>query len=475
MKTGLFTKLIGLFFFTISCVNNKHEGVAKDSNDVDSSIIIRTSSSDTLATGKIITKVVCKEDLSQSYSLYIPSKNNNETLAVIYFFDPHGDGSLPLVKYKTLADSFHFILVGSNNSKNGNDMSTSQNIWNILSDDIKKRLAINTNRIYICGFSGGAKVATYIALNHPEIKGVIANGAGLPDINHAGNFRFSFTAVTGYGDMNMTDLVAINNELAKTKARHRIIFFDGIHEWAPENTMGIAFAGLQFDAMREKLIAVNDVFINNYITQSKKRIIAFLKENHYLDAERESELSINMLDGLTNEVNWFIEKHASIQNNPIYKKQWQANENLFATEQNIKAVYEQQFQQGDMAYWEKTIKDVQLKAKAKTAEGAMYQRLQAYLSLAFYSISNQFITAGKDDEAAYFVSLYKKADPTNSEAWYFSAILDSRSKNAKAAEEDLLEAVKNGFSDKSRLMQQPEFQNPSAHINLSKIESKMKN
>lgn len=475
MKTGLFIKLIVLSFCTIACVNHKHDEVAKNSNDIDSSIIIRTSLNDTFASGKIIPKVLCKKDPSQSYSLYIPLENKNETLAIIYFFDPHGDGSLPLVKYKTLADEYHFILVGSNNSKNGNDLATSENIWNILSDDVQRRLAINTNRFYTCGFSGGAKVATYFALNHPEIKGVIANGAGLPDITRTGNFRFSFTAVAGYGDMNMTDLVAINNELAKTQTRHRIIFFDGIHEWAPENTMRIAFAGLQFDAMREKLIAVNDVFINNYITQSKNKILTFSKVNHYLDAERESELSMNMLEGLSKEVNWFIEKDTLIKNNPVYKKQWQANENLFATEQNIKAVYEQQFQQGDIDYWTKTIEELQLKAKAKTAGGEMNQRLLAYLSLAFYTISNELIVAGKNDEAAYFVTIYKKVDPTNSEAWYFSAILDSRSKNAEAAELDLLEAVKKGFSDKSRLIQQPEFQKPSAHIDLSQIESKMKN
>jgi pimeloyl-ACP methyl ester carboxylesterase len=464
-----------LFFCIISCVNDKHQGVAKEGNDIDSSIMIRTSRSDTLETGKIISKVLCKEDPSQSYSLYIPAKNNNETLTVIYFFDPHGDGSLPLVKYKTLADEYHFILVGSNNSKNGIAWPTSEKIWNILSDDIQKRLVINTNRIYTCGFSGGAKVATLIALNHAEVKGVIANGAGMPDITHAGNFQFSFTAVTGYGDMNMTDLVAINNDLANTQTHHRIIFFEGKHEWAPENTMRIAFAGLQLDAMREKLIAFNDLFVNNYITQSKERILTFLKDNNYLYAERESELSINMLDGLTKDVSWFINKEAAIKNNPVYKKQWLVNKNLFATEQNIKAVFDQQFQKEDINYWTKTIKEVQLKAKAKTAEGAMYQRLQAYLSLAFYSISNQLIEAAKNEEAEYFVSLYKKSDPDNSEAWYFSAILDARYHNAKAAEEDLLIAVKNGFSDKTHLMQQPEFQSPEVHINLSEIESKMKN
>jgi len=145
------------------------------------------------------------------------------------------------------------------------------------------------------------------------------------------------------------------------------------------------------------------------------------------------------------------------------------------TEQNIKAVYMEKFQQADMNYWATTIKEVQTKAKAKTATGAMYKRLQAYLSLAFYSISNQLIATNRNSNAQYFVGLYKMADATNSEAWYFSAILNARNNNGKATEADLLKALENGFTDKNRLIQQPEFKNLGTQINLSEIESKMKN
>ena len=66
--------------------------------------------------------------------------------------------------------------------------------------------------------------------------------------------------------------------LDKTQTRHRIIFFDGKHEWAPESTMNIAFAGLQFDAMHEKLIPGDDAFINNFIAGSKKRVADYSKQ-----------------------------------------------------------------------------------------------------------------------------------------------------------------------------------------------------
>ncbi len=474
MKAIHFVRLTILFFYIISCAGKNSGNAAEDINDVDTTIANAVSVADSFKTGQVIARVICKTDAQQSYALYIPANGSNKVLPVVYFFDPHGDGSLPVDKYKALADKYDFIFIGSNNSKNGNDWSTAENIWSTLSGDSQKRLKIDANRIYLCGFSGGAKVATYIGLHQSGIKGVIANGAGLPDLLNAGNFGFSFTAIAGEGDLNMTDLVAITNGLDQTQTRHRIIFFDGIHEWAPENTMDIAFTGWQFDAMETKTIPVNTGLINNYGSNSKKRIDEYAKANNFLKAAQECELSVNMLEGLTSEVNWFKEKDASLKSDPAYKKQLQARQSLLTTEQNLKTEYEKQFQQGDMNYWMKTINDIDTKAKAANAEGAMYKRLKAYLSLAFYSISNQLITGHQDADAQNFVNLYKYIDPTNSEAWYFSAILNARNKNAKATREDLAKAVADGFDDKTRLIQQPEFQQLGNEIDLAAIESKMK-
>jgi hypothetical protein len=340
-----------------------------------------------------------------------------------------------------------------------------------LFDDTQERLKTNSGRICTCGFSGGAKVASYVALHNNNIKGVIAVGAGLPDETPTGNFNFSFTAIAGEGDMNMTDLIAINNEFDKTQTKHRIIFFDGKHEWAPESVMNTAFTGLQFDAMRENIIPKRDMFINTYIAKSRKKIEGYSGANNLIKAERECNLSIAMLDGITGKASWFKAKDSSIMENAAYKKQSEAQQKLFAVEQNWKALYMRQFENGDINSWTKTIEDLQIKSKTKTAEGAMYQRLLAYLSLAFYSISNQLISAHQNNAAHNFVELYKLADPANSEPWYFSAILHARSNNSQAAEADLRKAIVNGFSDKKRLMMQPEFQNK---IDLVKIENSMK-
>jgi pimeloyl-ACP methyl ester carboxylesterase len=427
---------------------------------------------DPFPAGKIIDPVICRSDPSQSYALYIPASGKAARPA-IYFFDPHAVGALPLEKYRSLADAYGFILIGSNNSKNGNDWASAESIWQHLSTDTKDRLKIDKNRIYTCGFSGGAKVAGYVALQHPEVKAVIANGAGMPDGTPAGDFNFSFTAIAGEGDMNMTDLVVFSKELDKGRTRHHLILFDGKHEWAPENTMEPAFAGLQLDAMRRSLIPKDEAFIKSYIVKSKKRLDAHYKNARLIRAGQECLLSISLLEGLSGEMGWFKEKLASLAGDAQYQKQQQAEQELMIREQNTKAEYSRHFQQDDAQYWVTIINDLQIKARAGTVESGMNQRLLAYLSLAFYSYSNQLIGQNENAVARHFVELYKMADPTNPEAWYFSAILHARDNQAKDAEDDLLKAAGDGFRDESRMMQQPEFQNLSPQIDFSRIEAIM--
>lgn len=465
MKALHFIILLFLPFLTICCGGSG----SRYNRDIDSSLALKITGNDTFQKGQIINQVICRSDPSKSYALYIPDGSNNIALPVVYFFDPHADGLLPVNKYKALADSFHFILAGSNNSKNGNDFNDAKNIFEVINEDLQKRMAVNTHRIYLCGFSGGAKVATYLGLHFHEIKGVIASGAGLEEITKALDFKFSFTAITGNGDMNMTDLVSIDKILDNTSTRHRIIFFDGIHEWPSESTMSIAFEGFQFDAMRNNLISKDSVLINRFVIANQKMIIKYEKENDFLKVVEICKLSTEMLDNITNQADWFHKKEDSISHTTSYQKQEEERQNLLQKEENTKTAFQQHFQNEDKKYWTQTITEIKSRSKGKSSNAAMNKRLEAYLSLAFYSLSNRLINQNQNREAEYFVSLYKLADATNSEAWYLSAILNARNNDGIKAKEDLIIAVALGFNDKERLEQQPEFSNGRVTIHWNDI------
>ncbi|WP_343672932.1 hypothetical protein [Chitinophaga sp.] len=398
-------------------------------------------------TGKVIDTVACKADPSQTYALYIPPGNNG---AVIYCFDAHGAGVLPLNNYKTLADKYGYILVGSNNSKNGNDWGTTENIWQALEKDTRARLHIDTSHVYALGFSGGAKVAGYVALNHPGIKAVIVNGAGLPDGTPPADFPFTYTTLAGEGDLNLTDLLGYHMALNKTNTKHHLIPYNGKHEWAPATAMDIAFAGIKAD---------EGAAPPDFMARSRTRMEMDVQSNQFLKAETECRL---LLSYMPND-NFFKNQLDIILSNPAYKTQSQEQMAVLVKEQNTKAAYNANLGTQDTAYWPKTIRSLNAGAQLPSFEGAMNQRLLAYLSLMFYSVSNHYIASHTDDVARHFVDLYELADPTNSEAYYFSAILYARAGDAAHAETALQQAVNNGFKDKVRYEQQPEF----AHIKES--------
>ncbi|MEZ5067122.1 MAG: hypothetical protein R2847_00835 [Bacteroidia bacterium] len=90
-----------------------------------------------------------------SFSIYTPKNfSESHSLPVIYFFDPHADGKLPLEKYRSLADEMNLFLVGCNSSQNGMSMEESGVAASAMITDCSKRMLINTAITNSCRFFG---------------------------------------------------------------------------------------------------------------------------------------------------------------------------------------------------------------------------------------------------------------------------------------------------------------------------------
>src|ERR1700733_6975787 len=88
-----------IFCFSLACGGRPKNETSMVVKGVDTTHIATPPAVDTFATGKIIPRVLCQADTTQSYALYIPASGNKKIYPVVYFFDPHGDGTLPLYKY----------------------------------------------------------------------------------------------------------------------------------------------------------------------------------------------------------------------------------------------------------------------------------------------------------------------------------------------------------------------------------------
>jgi dienelactone hydrolase len=202
--------------------------------------------------GQIIDKVVCANNAAQSYALYLPSGYTpTRKWPILYALDPGARGTLPVERFKEAAEKYGWIVVGSNNSRNG-PLQPSADAWASLWQDTHNRLAIDQGRVYTTGFSGGARMAILFAqLCGDCVAGAIACGAGFPSgIGPSAAMRFSFFGTVGVDDFNFPELKTLEDALLKANIAHRVQVFPGRHDWPPPPVATEAVEWMELEAMK---------------------------------------------------------------------------------------------------------------------------------------------------------------------------------------------------------------------------------
>lgn len=205
-----------------------------------------------LPKGHIVDGVVCAHDPNHSYAVYLPSAYSpDRKWPILYAFDPRARGTVPLERFQEAAERYGWIVVGSNNSRNGS-LQSSVDAWNALVEDTHKRFALDDERVYATGFSGGARAAIYVAAHCRDcIAGVIACGAGFPaGIVPSPALHFAVFSAIGVEDFNVPEVTDLDDALAKAGMMHRIERFDGRHEWAPSFVSVEAVEWMELRAMQ---------------------------------------------------------------------------------------------------------------------------------------------------------------------------------------------------------------------------------
>jgi dienelactone hydrolase len=212
-----------------------------------------------LTLGRIIDDVKCGADLSQSYALYLPSNYSpGRSWPVILAFSPMARGRTPVERFQQAAEKYGYIVAGSNNSRNG-DWTSSTAAIRAMPTDVMARFSIDLKRVYTAGFSGGARVAMHVALSSGKIAGVIACSAGFPDGQAHKKAPFPIFGTAGTEDFNYQEMRRLDRTLTTP---HRLVIFDGSHDWLP-SPLGIeALEWLEIDAMKSGLRPRDEALID---------------------------------------------------------------------------------------------------------------------------------------------------------------------------------------------------------------------
>jgi len=218
---------------------------------------------DSIPRGQIVERIEALNDPSQTYAVYLPSNYTpDRKWPVLYAFDPGARGRVPVERFKEAAEKYGWIVLGSNNSRNG-PWNVVVNAWNAMLTDAHQRFAIDDERSYATGFSGGARVAVRVAVGCKCLAGVMANGAGFPaELVPSPQMHFLFFGAAGVDDFNYAELKSLQEPLTKAGIIHRVQTFAGRHEWPPVSVATAAVEWMELHAIKTGKRPRDEDFIN---------------------------------------------------------------------------------------------------------------------------------------------------------------------------------------------------------------------
>jgi pimeloyl-ACP methyl ester carboxylesterase len=406
---------------------------------------------------KVYPSVVCTADTNTTYALFLPSQyEKGKPCPLLILFDPHGDGLLPVNLFNTDEAKSGFIMAGSNNSKNGMTIEETTGIFHKMLADLASRFTIDTTAIYLCGFSGGSRVAGAIALTEGGISGVVGCGAGLPNINKKAVSPFSYLSVVGNQDFNYAEILQLDDALQTANYVHHLLVFDGIHQWPPKEIIPDIFTWLRFDAMRQQAIPKERTEINQFIEKNDKAAQALAEQ-----PPKQLEVYIKMLhylQGLTDVVPLQDEiKRLSVDKEVLAYDKLQKQ--MLDLEREQQQKYSPAFEAQNLEWWTKESSRLQslTKEHSDTGMSQLYQRVLGFLSITSYMYCNDALKRGDRVDTEKFIEIYRLVDPGNAEHRYMAAQLAALNNNPDACFIALNQAFDLGFKDINRMKSEADF------------------
>ncbi|HEX5707388.1 MAG TPA: tetratricopeptide repeat protein [Pyrinomonadaceae bacterium] len=438
-------------------------------------VAVAQARAEELPKGAVVARVVAASDPAHSYALYLPSSYTPaKKWPILYAFDPVARGSVPVERYKAAAERFGWIVVGSNNSRNG-PMQPSVDAAKVMWDDTHARFSIDERRHYATGFSGGARLATSLALLCDRcMAGVVAHGAGFsPRAELSSTPPFAFFGAVGRDDYNYPELFALDETLSKLGASRRVVSFDGTHQWATPEVCEESVAWMELQAMRAGARAKDEAVIEELWTkelarareaESARDLYAALRRYRSL---AETFAGLRSVGEAEQSVARLVEtKEARRGREDVrdeMKRQEQFTRRILGLAQARRAPANLD-EEGNAAVnaaasFRGLVSELRKQAAGErdTGERRVARRSLGGAFAQFYEGAEALRRSGKDAEAVFQMENAAELAPDNAHVLFELASAYAANRQKKKAVETLTRAVEKGFSDADRLANDKAF------------------
>ncbi len=347
--------------------------------------------------GVILDSLPIANNSDETFALYLPKPYSPKKLSpVLFIFSPSGNGRRGIEVFKKAAEAFNYILVCSNNARNG-PHNRNFAIAERLLNHVFANFSIDENRIYLAGFSGGSRLATSIAVLTGLFKGVIACGAGFPSVPEyiPSNQDFYYVGICGDRDMNFQEMLDTSTYLNRLKFRNTLFTFDGNHIWPPNEQLFIAFETLETEAYKKGTLKLTpdrlkSGYIKNYILikaaiSQEKPLLAAERYQHTLNTYGIYYNLDSLKNGLAK-----LKKSRSYVNVSKQRNIAFESEDLFS--EKLISRFMNEFdnpERVNLKWWDKELERLDKLAKKSNPEtNKMAERVQYKLFAAAYEINH---------------------------------------------------------------------------------------
>jgi dienelactone hydrolase len=428
-----------IFFFVTmlilaSCGNNES---AKEKDE--------TAEQNKLTAGTIISSQECRSNPEHTYAYYLPSSYSAEKqYPVIIAYDALARGYLSVSKFKNAAEKYGYIIVGSNDARNG--LRDINPVINSLWEDVMGRFSIDQKRIYAAGFSGGARIAASVAIYKGGVKGVIGCAGGMPSVGQEIGKKFDFIGIVGLNDFNYQEMKTLDKAMTENGFTNQLLTFYGGHEWPPQDVLSKAIEWLDLMNMKKGELAIDDNLVRNYTASYADTINTAQIMGEYFKAYQFYNILLKDLDGLY-DISEYQKSYNELLKNPTI------NESLNL--EKVEKEKEHNDQEKLLNYFKSNnftkIKEEINRLKKNATQSHINKRLLGFIGMLSYLYTEQAVNSQNIPAYKGFIDIYELIEPQNPDMECFKACQAMMESNKDIAMGHLQKAINYGFHDFRKL------------------------
>ena len=420
------------------------------------------------AKGTVLDTVFVLGDSGDSYALFLPENYQTSVpVPALFVFDPAARGALGVHTFKEAAGARGWIVICSNVSRNGPYETNFEQASRLFSDALS-RFSINEDLIYVAGFSGGARLASTLAVLSDKIRGVIACGAAFSP--NAGQMplpgaAFAFAGIVGSRDMNYQELWKADQWLDRVGLSHRTFFYDGVHSWPPQPQLQRAVNWMIMETQQS--LTANEPLMHQMYSLDTKVADTLYTSGRYLESHWEyKHLSRQYAEAYPGEMDSIRERLNQIEQSREYKRQQTYFEKIRVTETRLRNLYSERFRSEleqspplvDQKWWLQQMQSLEKKYGDKVVGGTdMLWRIQNQLFAMPIEASESFRRKGEILNSLYCNELLTVLFAENGGLWIRRAEDLARLQRPDEMIEVLRKAKESGYSDAEAVVNNPVF------------------